>query len=236
MNKEGYLYYITSDLLDCVKVGFWRSKLKILCSRYITTYGNIFELVCVKNDNCVEMEKEFSIFFSKYKIRNELYNKLYIDKYREYFEEVASRINTDLVFINNKKDAILLDNDANNTHKNNNTVINSGCIEKDIYNKTHDNTKTKNLRYTIGHICANCNACFGHKSSLSKHQKNCFQQINKFSDTNVDSDVKLIEELKKKINDEKAKCEKLIQEKINFLEDDIIHLRELLYIKTIMNN
>ncbi len=83
--QNQFVYIVTSDLLKCVKIGYWRSSKKALKSRYKHTYGDELELLTITVDDCIDVEKMFKKKFTEYRISGELYEKKYYDKYKKYF-------------------------------------------------------------------------------------------------------------------------------------------------------
>lgn len=90
-SKHNYIYIIKHPGMSFVKVGYWRSTLKRLRSRYRTPYGSNFTMFHVKLcGNIREHEKEFANKFKKYNMDSELYDVNYYDKYKEYLLSLVS--------------------------------------------------------------------------------------------------------------------------------------------------
>jgi hypothetical protein len=82
--KYGYIYIVTSKLLNFVKIGMWRGKLCSLRSRYITYYGNDINIDYFYVKNVNQIEYHIHKYFDKYRISNELFDKKYYDDYKNY--------------------------------------------------------------------------------------------------------------------------------------------------------
>jgi hypothetical protein len=86
-DKEGYVYCVTSDLLNAIKIGFWRGTLAGLRQRYVTSYGKNLSLHYAYTMYPYTLEKECHKHFNKQKITNELFVKEYIKEYVEYINK-----------------------------------------------------------------------------------------------------------------------------------------------------
>ena len=82
----GYTYLITSNLINAIKIGFWRGSIDSLRSRYITNYGENIILDYVYTLNPYELEQKTHLFFSKYKLTNELFQKVHYNMYLEFIQ------------------------------------------------------------------------------------------------------------------------------------------------------
>ena len=76
LNKIGFIYIVSSNLLDAVKIGMWRSNIESLYSRYITYYGKNIHINYFLTNDVKELENKIHKFFIKYKITNELFDKI----------------------------------------------------------------------------------------------------------------------------------------------------------------
>jgi hypothetical protein len=85
--KEGYVYCVTSDLLNAIKIGFWRGSICSLKKRYTTSYGKNLTLHYVYTKYPCVLEKECHKYFNKQKITNELFEKEHIKKYIDYLDK-----------------------------------------------------------------------------------------------------------------------------------------------------
>jgi hypothetical protein len=94
-NNTGYVYIVSSNLLNAVKIGMWRSNIESLYSRYITCYGNNIHIDYFLTNNVRELESKTHAYFKTYKITNELFDKNYCNKYIEFVKNnvVLSSIN-----------------------------------------------------------------------------------------------------------------------------------------------
>jgi hypothetical protein len=78
---KGYLYCITSNVVNCVKMGCWRGSLDGLRARYITYYGSDLTMHCVETNNARQLESLCHREFIGYRVANELFEKEHLDKY-----------------------------------------------------------------------------------------------------------------------------------------------------------
>ncbi|AGF85692.1 hypothetical protein QJ854_gp090 [Moumouvirus goulette] len=83
----GYVYIVTSPVINACKIGFWRSSLKSLRSRYITSYGNNLILHTFLTKNAYKLEQLCHKYFMEYNISNELFDKKYINKYIKFLNK-----------------------------------------------------------------------------------------------------------------------------------------------------
>lgn len=89
MKETQTIYIVTSNLINCVKVGIWSSSNKQLFDRYYTYYGPETELItftCPKAKR--EVEKDFLLHFYRDKVGTELFNK---EKFEEYVAYLSDR-------------------------------------------------------------------------------------------------------------------------------------------------
>jgi len=85
--KNGYVYLITSDIINFVKIGFWKSTIYSLKSRYITTYGKDLSIFYVDTKDASLLEKQCHMHFKNKRITNELFIKDFYDEYKNYLME-----------------------------------------------------------------------------------------------------------------------------------------------------
>jgi hypothetical protein len=83
----GYVYCITSNICDGIKIGYWKGSINNLIKRYKTYYGNNLDIFYIKTMNPREIEQECFNNFKKYKLSNELYKKKYIEKYKTFLND-----------------------------------------------------------------------------------------------------------------------------------------------------
>ena len=123
-NKIGYIYIVSSNLLDAVKIGMWRSSIEALYSRYITCYGKNIHIDYFLTSNARELENKTHKYFKNYQITNELFDKIYYNKYLEFIETNIDKVNEQL--INNDSDnlSIITDNILTTTE-----IYNTNYIE-----------------------------------------------------------------------------------------------------------
>ena len=82
-SRKGRVYAITSPMMSAVKIGFWRSKLKELKSRYKPVY-DVIDMCEYTSCDCLLVEMVFGKMFEKNKLypKRELYDKKYIEYYK----------------------------------------------------------------------------------------------------------------------------------------------------------
>jgi hypothetical protein len=85
-NNIGYVYIVSSDLLNAVKIGMWRSNIESLYSRYITCYGSNLHIDYFLTSNARELEYNTHTYFKKNRITNELFDKKYYSNYINYIK------------------------------------------------------------------------------------------------------------------------------------------------------
>ena len=83
-NNSGYIYFVTSNLLNAVKIGMWRSNIASLYNRYITVYGKNIKIDYFYTENVRFIEKHIHTNFNTCRITNELFNKDFYDDYIDY--------------------------------------------------------------------------------------------------------------------------------------------------------
>jgi len=129
---NGYVYCITSPILNAVKIGYWRSSLTTLRRRYITSYGPDINIRYVYTRRPEKLEKKCHSFFNEYKIKNELFKKDFLDEYYRYLENNIQEPIVDEEDINDNDNT---DDDGDNDNTNNYTYINE-CLKRTLNNKT----------------------------------------------------------------------------------------------------
>jgi len=87
-NKNGYIYIVTSDLLNFVKIGLWRGNISSLYSRYITYYGNNISIDYYYVNNVRKVENNVHKHYQEFKISNELFDKKYYNDYKYYINKI----------------------------------------------------------------------------------------------------------------------------------------------------
>jgi hypothetical protein len=85
-NRIGYVYCITSNLINAIKIGFWTGTIDGLKKRYYTYFGNDIELFYVYTKNPNRLEYNCHKEFDNYKITNELFEKHNLQDYITYLE------------------------------------------------------------------------------------------------------------------------------------------------------
>jgi len=79
-----YVYTVYSDLLNAIKIGFWRNDITSLKKRYSTYYGTDIDIFAINVGDCRSVEKQCKERFKKYNICGELFEKEYYDKYKNF--------------------------------------------------------------------------------------------------------------------------------------------------------
>lgn len=87
LSKNGYIYAVTSDILNAVKIGMWTGSLHNLKSRYLTPYGPSLQICCVAVDDCVQTEAELHKQFKEFNMGGELFDKDQMGRYREALQK-----------------------------------------------------------------------------------------------------------------------------------------------------
>lgn len=82
-----YVYCITSELLNGVKIGRWKNSIKKLRDRYNTYYGRFIDIFYVRTLNSTRLEELCHTYFEKYRITNELFETSYLPQYKEFLLE-----------------------------------------------------------------------------------------------------------------------------------------------------
>ena len=83
---RGFVYCAYSKLLNGVKIGFWRSSIETLKSRYVTYYGNDVKLEYVETFKPKKLENKTHKKFKNKNISNELFDKKYLSEYVYYIQ------------------------------------------------------------------------------------------------------------------------------------------------------
>jgi hypothetical protein len=86
ISNVGYVYCVTADTVNHVKIGFWTGKSKSLKSRYATYYGCNATIFKVKTMNARKLEKICHLAFKQHNISNELFDKKYLDEYMNFLK------------------------------------------------------------------------------------------------------------------------------------------------------
>jgi hypothetical protein len=156
-SKIGYVYCITSPLVNSVKIGSWKSSIHSLRSRYIIYYGNNLTMFYVKTQNALELERKCQKHFIDNNIENELFDSSYWDAYVDYLknntEEIVEKdIIVDDIFFDNTDEIIEKDIDIDDTldcKQNDETYFFRDIHEDDIisYNEFD------NIRFVTGNKC-----------------------------------------------------------------------------------
>ena len=84
---NGVVYFATCDILNGIKIGFWRSSLESLKKRYTTTYGKNTKILFCRTQNAPKLEKEIHKEFHNHNITNEIFSK---DKLEDYLHFIKN--------------------------------------------------------------------------------------------------------------------------------------------------
>jgi hypothetical protein len=85
--KVGYLYCVTSPIINGIKIGFWTGDLSGLRCRYVTYYGIDLQLETVYTTYPRTLECICHNEFKKYNIANEIFDKRYLKEYLFFLEK-----------------------------------------------------------------------------------------------------------------------------------------------------
>ena len=80
---SGYVYLVTSPLLNGIKIGRWSGSLHGLRSRFVTSYGPGIAIQARYVANCTIIEKDMHAMFKGQCLGGELFCKAYADRYTE---------------------------------------------------------------------------------------------------------------------------------------------------------
>ncbi|KAK9827067.1 hypothetical protein WJX74_005490 [Apatococcus lobatus] len=81
--SSGYVYAVTSDVLDAVKIGLWSGSLDNLRTRYLTPYGPTLTFETAFVDDCVRAEAALHKQFWQQNLGGELFHKASLQAYKE---------------------------------------------------------------------------------------------------------------------------------------------------------
>jgi len=87
--KEGFVYLVTSPLVDAIKIGSWRSCVKSLRNRYITPYGLKLVIRLGRTTNCAATEKKMHTKFASCRVSCELFRKEFYQEYITGLQELT---------------------------------------------------------------------------------------------------------------------------------------------------
>ena len=82
----GFVYCVSSTLLNGIKIGYWTSCLESLKTRYATYYGKNSTINHFKTYLPSVVESQFKNTFKKYNITNEIYDQKYLIEFLEFFK------------------------------------------------------------------------------------------------------------------------------------------------------
>jgi hypothetical protein len=70
IKKNGYVYCVSSDNINYVKIGYWKGQINALKSRYKMYYGNNIQLDYVYTNDAYKLEQNCHNYFQQYNICN----------------------------------------------------------------------------------------------------------------------------------------------------------------------
>lgn len=79
----GYVYAVTSDVLDAVKIGMWSGSLDNLRARYLTPYGPTVTMASAFVEDCVRAEAALHKKFLQHNLGGELFHKASLQAYND---------------------------------------------------------------------------------------------------------------------------------------------------------
>lgn len=90
MSSAGYIYAVTSDVLNAVKIGMWRGSIDNLRARYLTPYGPSVEFSTAIVEDCVVAEASLHNQFKQHSLGGELFDKRHHETYKEALRAIDS--------------------------------------------------------------------------------------------------------------------------------------------------
>lgn len=81
--SRGYVYAVTSDVLDAVKIGMWSGSLDNLRARYLTPYGPSLSMETAFVEDCVWAEAALHNKFRQHSLGGELFQKTFLQAYKD---------------------------------------------------------------------------------------------------------------------------------------------------------
>jgi hypothetical protein len=90
-----YIVHSSKEIERC-KIGYWKSSLKSLRSRYVTSYGGDLKLYTYETFHPIICETAFKLRYQQYHIINELYDINYIEEYKKFYSQLANKNDTDI--------------------------------------------------------------------------------------------------------------------------------------------
>jgi len=116
-SKVGYVYCVTSNIINAIKIGFWTSSIDSLQQRYHTYFGNDIDLYYFYTKNPNKLEYDCHKYFDNYKITNELFNKDQLEDYINYLELNKNTPTDDEIEITSENNDIVIEYDFANSEK-----------------------------------------------------------------------------------------------------------------------
>ena len=80
-SPSGYVYAVTSSVLNAVKIGMWRGSIDKLRARYLTPYGPTVQIATAVVDDCLAVEATLHRQFQQYSLGGELFDKQHHQEY-----------------------------------------------------------------------------------------------------------------------------------------------------------
>ncbi len=79
----GYIYVVTSDVLNAAKIGLWSGSTDNLRARYLTPYGPTLEMTTAIVSDCGAAEAELHRRFEQHSLGGELFDKRFLQDYKD---------------------------------------------------------------------------------------------------------------------------------------------------------
>lgn len=81
--RAGYVYVVTSAVINIAKIGCWSGDIHGLRSRYVTPYGPELQLEVNYVKDMIAAEAQLHKQFAIYNVGGELFDKTHIERYRD---------------------------------------------------------------------------------------------------------------------------------------------------------
>jgi hypothetical protein len=89
-NRYGYVYCVTSEIINGIKIGYWYGNIQSLESRYRMYYGKNINIFYYRSKQVEDIEKIVLDKFSEKRIYGELFCKNSFDDYKKYIETMCT--------------------------------------------------------------------------------------------------------------------------------------------------
>lgn len=93
IDMHGIIYAITSEVINCVKIGYWRGSLQSLKAKYRTRYGPELVVYYADCNNVMIGAETMHEKFKKYRVYedSELFQKDHLAKYIRYLNDLQEK-------------------------------------------------------------------------------------------------------------------------------------------------